>query len=74
MLLSEKRKNKMFSLGLYLIGSSCGGKIEWYEHPIYGDEAGLLALYEGQLYTTDHYDIPDEDELNEADLIECYSS
>lgn len=74
MLLSEKRKNNLLSRGMTIIGTSCAGKIVWYEHPIYGDNVGMLAFYEGRIYSTDIHEVPSDDELSEAELIECYST
>mgnify|MGYP003153432890 CR=1 FL=1 len=49
--------------GLTHIGKNGIG--DWYEHPIHGEEAGLLLVPEGtdELYLTDHYDIPSIEEV-----------
>lgn len=32
--------------------------INFLEHPRLGDEVGMLALYDGKIYQTDWYDLP----------------
>ena len=44
-----------------LIGVVSG--IRFYEHPIYGDEAGLIAVQDGVAYQTCWFDLPDWNEL-----------
>jgi len=57
-----------------LIGTLHG--IAFYEHPLYGDEAGLIASSGGVHIQTDWGDLPDEDEYpTRRDLLDgltCY--
>lgn len=39
------------------LGEVCS--IRFYEHPIHGDEIGMIAFYRGVYYQTDWYDLPD---------------
>lgn len=72
MRLSSERAAALLAMRPELIGACMG--VLWYEHPERGDSVGLLAYYQGILYTTDHYSVPCEDELSPADLIEIYSN
>ncbi len=35
----------------------------WYEHPLYGDEAGLLLDHQGRMYLTYECEVPTDEEL-----------
>ena len=40
---------------------------KFYEHPIHGDEAGVIMEYSGRYYQLDVYDMPDKHET--ADIV-----
>lgn len=47
--------------------------IEFYECPIWGDEAGLWAVFKGEVFSTDYFHAPDEDEIGDPqEFADCY--
>ena len=40
---------------------------KFYEHPIYGDDVGVIMEYSGKFWQLDLYDIPDKHET--ADIV-----
>lgn len=44
-----------------LIGTVEG--VMFYEHPVYGDEAGMLAIYRNKMVATDWFDLPEPDDM-----------
>jgi len=59
----EINKDKFLASNPTLIARSTF--IDFYEDPIHGDEAGLVAVFDSQCRVTDLYDIPDQDEIFE---------
>tara|TARA_R110000751_G_scaffold22127_1_gene62622 strand:+ start:490 stop:711 length:222 start_codon:yes stop_codon:yes gene_type:complete len=44
------------------IGSA--GDAIYYEHPLRGDEAHLLAVYDGYLWDTSEFEVPDSNDTH----------
>ena len=51
-----KEKYDPTSVGRNMLGT-------WYEHPLYGDEAGLLLEHDGRMHKTFEEDVPSDEEL-----------
>lgn len=49
------------------IGTIAGRR--FYEHPIHGDEAGVLMEYAGKFFQLDYYEVPDKYEV--MDILDC---
>jgi len=58
---NQSSQERIMSQSPTLCGVVAG--VRFYEHPKHGDEVGLMALADGQLYQTDFYDVPSLDEL-----------
>lgn len=64
---------KLLDKNLTEIGRVDG--IIFYGHPYLGGDTGLIAVYNGEAVTTDWYDLPSHDEIEDADdFIDCYRS
>jgi len=45
----------------YYLGRVSG--VNCYEHPIYGEEAGIIVIFDDKVYETDCEEMPDMDEM-----------
>lgn len=58
--------------GATKIGTVC--TIDFYEHPVHGDEAGLVAIRGLIMVQTDWYDLPEPDDIEDPDeFLQLYS-
>ncbi len=49
--------------------------VAFYEHPTFGDEVGLIAVYRGRAVQTDCYDVPAAEDMEDgaAAFVDCYA-